>query len=81
VGELAPGASGVNPAQLAGIGPVPDPPCASITIAGVLVGDDQVELVRRDGSLEPVLAGGWPRPGQAHATALRRSGSAAGRGP
>lgn len=40
-----------------------------IPIRAVLVLDDGVYLVRRDGTLERLLAPGHPRPGAAHATA------------
>lgn len=43
-----------------------------IAIRAVLVLDDGVYLLRVDGTLEPLLAGGHPRPGAAHATATRK---------
>lgn len=42
-------------------------------IRAVLVLDEGVFIVRRDGSLEAVIAGGHPRPGLAHSMAGRRS--------
>ncbi len=44
-----------------------------IAIRAVLVLDDGMYLVRRDGTLELLLAGSHPRPGCSHATATRRS--------
>ncbi len=44
-----------------------------MTIRAVLVLDDGIYLVRLDGTLEPLLAGGHPRPGAAHSTATRRA--------
>lgn len=40
-----------------------------IEIRAVVVLDDGVFILRRDGTLVPLLAGGHPRPGTAHATA------------
>jgi hypothetical protein len=45
---------------------------AGVEIRAVLVGDDGIFLVRRDGTIESLLAGGHPRPGLAHCTATRR---------
>ena len=40
---------------------------------GILIQlDGQPLRIDEDGQVEPVLAGGWPRPGAAHATARRR---------
>lgn len=37
---------------------------------GIVIQHDGLALrVARDGSVEPVLPGGWPRPGLSHATA------------
>lgn len=41
-------------------------------LRAVVVLHDGVYLVRRDGALEPVLAGGHPRPGVAHSTTRSR---------
>lgn len=41
-------------------------------IRAVLVLDDGLYLLLRDGTLVALLAGGHPRPGCAHATAERR---------
>jgi hypothetical protein len=50
----------------------PPAPLAGIPIRAVLVGDDAIFLVRRDGTVERLEAPGHPRPGLAHATATRR---------
>jgi hypothetical protein len=44
-----------------------------IEIRAVLVGDDGVWIVRRDGTLEPLLAPGRPGGTSAHSTATRRT--------
>jgi hypothetical protein len=41
-------------------------------IRAIVVLDDGVFIVLLDGTLVPLLAGGHPRPGCAHATATRR---------
>ncbi len=41
-------------------------------IRAIVVLDDQVFILRRDGTLVPLLAGGHPRPGLSHATARAR---------
>jgi hypothetical protein len=43
-----------------------------IRIAGVLVLDDAVYIVKPDGTLELLLPGGHPHPGCSHATVRRR---------
>jgi hypothetical protein len=43
-----------------------------IAVLAVLVLDDGIYLMRRDGTIEPLLAGGHPRPGASHATAARK---------
>jgi hypothetical protein len=48
------------------------PDDAGLRLRAVVVLDDEVCLLRHDGALEPLLAGGWPRPGHAHATARAR---------
>jgi hypothetical protein len=52
--------------------PAPDPRHDAIEIRAVVELDDAIAAVRRDGTLEPVVAGGHTRNATHHATATRR---------